>query len=169
MLSFMPPNNSTPDALEWFKSTSSQKVNVTRIGEALGVSRNTARSRLDDGLSADDIIVLARAFSVNPARALQELEKLTIDEVFEFMDADGTLLSTATAEQLIYQLAEESLPLSDRISLGAAAKALADQSNTFTRRRAEQLQSEQWTGGIPEDAVADSSPEEGGYPDDFEP
>lgn len=124
------------DALTWFKETSDQKVNVTRIGAALGVSRNTARSRLDEGLTAGDIITIARAFGVNPVRALQELGLVTIDEVFDYLDADGTLLSTATQEQLIRQLAEDSLPLSDRIEMGATAKALADQRDELAARRA---------------------------------
>ena len=44
----------------------------------------------------------------------------------DFLDGDGTLLASASVEQLIYQLAEDALPASDKISLGAAAKALVD-------------------------------------------
>ena len=53
-------------------------------------------------------------------------DSLTANEVFDFLDGDGTLLASASTEQLVRTLAEDVLPLSDRIELGAAAKALAD-------------------------------------------
>ena len=102
----------------------------------MGVSRRTATNRLNEGLSSDDLIALARKLDVSPVTALVELDKLSYDEVYSFIDGDGTLLATATQEQLIRQLAEDSLPLSDRIEMGAAAKALADQRDELAERRA---------------------------------
>lgn len=90
---------------DWFSTAVGRKITVIEIAKHLGVSRNTARARLDDGLTSDEIITLARSLHVNPVIALQELKKLTIEEILGFMDSDGTLLVTATPEQLTYQLA----------------------------------------------------------------
>lgn len=86
-----------------------RKITVVEIAKHLNVSRNTARSRLDEGLTSDEIIQLARALHLNPVTALNELGKLSGQEIFDYLDSDGTLLSTASPQQLIYQLAQDSL------------------------------------------------------------
>lgn len=86
-----------------------RKITVIEIAKHLNVSRNTARSRLDEGLTSDEIIQLARALHINPVTALDELGKLEGQEIFDHIDSDGTLLSTATPKQLIYHLAQDSL------------------------------------------------------------
>ena len=94
---------------DWFSSMADRKITVVEIAKHLSVSRNTARSRLDEGLTSDEIIQLARALHLNPVTALNELGKLEGQEVFDFLDSDGTLLTTASPQQLIYQLAQDSL------------------------------------------------------------
>lgn len=121
----------------WFSDRLGRRVTATDIADALSVSRNTANSRLSDGLDATDTITVSRHFSINPVEALVELGHLTYADAFEFVDSDGTMLTTATQEQLIRQLAEDSLSLSDRIEIGAAAKALANRRDEFEARHAD--------------------------------
>lgn len=78
---------------------------MTEIADHLGVSRKTAQTRITEGLEAGDLIALSRALNLNPADALVELGILTHDEVFTFMDSDGTTLSTATDAELALELA----------------------------------------------------------------
>lgn len=121
---------------EWFTSSAGRRVTATDISEYLDISRRTATNRLNDGLSADDIIVVARALGVSSVDALVEFGQLSYDEVFSFLDQDGTLLASASPAQLVRQLAEDTLSLSDRIELGAAAKAKADRRDELAKRRA---------------------------------
>lgn len=121
------------DPLKWFSETAGRRVTVTGVGEILSVSRNTARSRLDS-LSSDDIIDISRGLGINPARALEELGKLSADEIFGYLDGGGTLLAAASPDELLYRLAEESLPVSSRIRLGASASVIADQDELAARR-----------------------------------
>ena len=49
--------------------------------------------------------------------ALVELNHLTYDEVFSFVDSDGTMLATASPQQVIYKLAELELTGPDKLRL----------------------------------------------------
>lgn len=123
------------DAREWFSSTAGKRVTAVDMAEILNISRNATNSRLAKGLDADDLIAISRGLEISPIHALVELGKVTYDEVLDFLEGDGTLLQSATQEQLIYRLAEDALPASDRISLGAAAKALVDRRDDLASRR----------------------------------
>lgn len=127
--------NEKQDAREWFSSTAGKRVTAVEMAEILNISRNATNSRLAKGLDSDDLIAISRELEISPIHALVELGKLTYDEVLDFLEGDGTLLKSASVEQLVYQLAEEALPASDRISLGAAAKALTDQRDDLAARR----------------------------------
>ncbi|MEJ4100881.1 hypothetical protein V5S96_11015 [Corynebacterium mastitidis] len=105
--------------IAWFSSAARRKITVTEIGEALGVSRNTARSRLDARLSSDDVITLSRALGVNPAIALEELQYLDTDELLDWSESDGKLVSTASDSELAMELAR-------RLNPATLADALAD-------------------------------------------
>lgn len=161
------------DERAWFTAVAKRRVTATEISDLLGVSRRTATNRLNEGLSADDLIVIARGLNVSPVNALVELGKLTYQEVFDFLDGDGTLLASATQEQLVRTLAEDVLPLSDRIEIGAAAKALADKRDELADRRAALSESNEQGHPSPGDKddgtvrqwedhphAADSSPDE---------
>lgn len=151
------------DPLKWFTETSGHRVTVTRVGKILGVSRNTSRSRLDN-LGADDIIEISRGLGINPARALEELGKMSADEIFGYLDGDGTLLAAASPEQLLYRLAEESLPLSSRIRLGATASSIADRGDELAARREAGDEDDgtvvDWDPAWDTSTAADSSPDE---------
>ena len=103
---------------DWFTSAAGRRVTVTEIAEYLDISRRTATNRVQEGLTADDIIRICRSLSIQPVAALVELGKLEFDEVLGFMESDGTLLANASSEQLVFQLAAESLPVSLLIDLG---------------------------------------------------
>ncbi|WP_158026041.1 hypothetical protein [Corynebacterium sp. CNJ-954] len=150
---------------EWFTSAAGRRVTATDISEYLGISRRTATNRLNDGLSADDIIVVARKLGVSPVDALVELGQLSYDEVFSFLDQDGTLLASASPAQLVRQLAEDTLPLSDRIELGAAAKAKADRRDELAERRAKKSQGSPQGFGGEQELSDESTPDvqDGGY------
>lgn len=98
----------------WFSSMAGRKITVVEIAKHLEVSRNTARSRLDEGLTSDEIIQLARSLHLNPVTALNELGKLDVHEIFDYLDSDGTLLATASPQQLIYELARDSLDYEEK-------------------------------------------------------
>lgn len=120
---------------EWFTAAAGRRITATEIGEMLGVSRRTATNRLGDGLDSDDIIAISRKLGVSPISALVELGKVSYEEVFNFLDNDGTLLATASPEQLIRALAEESLSITDRIEIGASAQAMANKRDELAARR----------------------------------
>lgn len=98
----------------WFSSMADRKITVVEIAKHLEVSRNTARSRLDEGLTSDEIIQLARSLHLNPVTALNELGKLDVHEIFDYLDSDGTLLATASPQQMIYELARDSLDYEEK-------------------------------------------------------
>ena len=129
------------DIKKWFEETSRQRVTDARIAEILDVTRKTANKRINEGLTADDMITVSRGLGISPIHALVELGKLTYPEVADFLESDGVLLESASQEQLIYQLATESLPISDRIALGAAAKAIADRRDDLAIRRSNKASS----------------------------
>lgn len=104
--------------IDWFSSMARRRVTVTEIGKHLGVTRRTATNRLNEGLTADELITVSKALDLSPIHALVELGKISAEDVFDFVDGDGKLLSTATAEELLFQLAKENLPVSALIDLG---------------------------------------------------
>lgn len=95
---------------DWFTAAAGRRITVTEIGKLLGVNRNTATTRLQDGLSSDEIITLSRHLHLNPVTALEELGKLTIDEVLSYLEQDGQLLQTADVGELALELARRLNP-----------------------------------------------------------
>ena len=149
-----------------------RKITVVEIAKHLDVSRNTARSRLDEGLTSDEIIQLARALHLNPVTALDELGKLSRQEIFDYLDSDGTLLSTASPQQLIYQLAQDSLGREEKGRLWKEVSDPKGYRDDLAARRAGAPVSnphaslhddddglvQEWDDSIPH--AADSSPDE---------
>ena len=112
-------------------SMAGRRVIAQEIADALHISRNVANDRMNRGLDAADAIQVARALDINPVELLVELGHLTRDDVFNFMDSDGTSLSTATQEQLIYRLAEDTLSPSEKLGL---AQSVLGQDDLAARR-----------------------------------
>lgn len=168
----MTKKTGTTDPIAWFSEMIHQRVTVTRIGQILGVSRNTARSRIDDGLAADDVVTIARALSINPILALQELGYVTPEELFDALDSDGTLLASASPSQLVERLAEDVLSPEQKLNLSQSVIEStrrasitpidSARSNTPTPGVADGAYTD---GTMPEDAVAKDG-KEWGQPDD---
>lgn len=149
----------------WFSDNARRRVTAQQIADALNISRNAANTRMNKGLSADDIITVSRSLKVNPVIALTELGHLTIDEVLCFLDSDGTLLASASPEQLVLQLADDMLTADVKIELGKKAMRLP------TKDELEQARSKKRDPALHEDGIvedwddsvpyaADSSPDE---------
>ncbi|OFK27193.1 hypothetical protein HMPREF2822_12180 [Corynebacterium sp. HMSC062E11] len=118
------------DIKDVFASLSGRRVTAQDIADILNTSRNTVNLRLKNGLDAEDIIETARGLHINPVDALVELNKLSRDEVFDFIEGGAKLLATASIEELVYRLAEDTLSNLDKIELGAAARALLERETT---------------------------------------
>ncbi|MGQ7161365.1 hypothetical protein ACQZET_08520 [Corynebacterium diphtheriae] len=156
---------------DWFSEMAKRRVTVTEIAEYLGISRRTATNRVNDGLTADDLIAVSRALGLSPIHALVELGKITYQEAFDFVEGEGKLLATATTEELIVQLARDNLSLSQLIDLGNDGRdrlARAEESKRVrTHLRAVSTPDDsfhddgtvmEWDDSIPH--AADSSPDE---------
>ena len=118
------------DIKDVFASLAGHRVTAQDIADILKTSRNTVNLRLKNGLDAEDIITTARGLHINPVDALVELNKLSRDEVFDFIEGGAKLLATASIEELVYRLAEDTLSNIDKIELGAAARALLEREST---------------------------------------
>lgn len=118
------------DIKDVFASLAGRRVTAQDIADILETSRNTVNLRLKNGLDSEDIIETARGLHINPVDALVELNKLSRDEVFDFIEGGAKLLATASIEELVYRLAEDTLSNLDKIELGAAARALLERGST---------------------------------------
>lgn len=144
--------NSKNDPRDWLTSMAKRRITAVEIAEILGVSRTTANSRIVKGISSDDLIHICRGLEINPVEALTELGYLEYGEVMTFMDMGGQLLDTAEDGELALELARRLNP--------ATHAPLIDE---LTENNVHPLHPD-----MPDDAVADSSPEVGGTPDDYE-
>ena len=122
------------DIKDIFASLAGRRVTAQDIADILETSRNTANLRLKNGLDAEDIITISRGLHVNPVDALVELEKLNRNEVFDYIDGDNKLLATASIEELVYRLAEDTLGNVEKIELGAAARSILERDDLAARR-----------------------------------
>ncbi|WP_064066986.1 helix-turn-helix domain-containing protein [Prescottella equi] len=100
------------DIRAWVKSVTKRRITVEEIAEMIGVSRATATRYLQEGLSADHVIQIARACRINPADALVDLGYVSRDEMFEWLESDGKLLESASDAELALELAERLNPVS---------------------------------------------------------
>lgn len=141
-----------------FASLAGQRVTAQDMADILKTSRNTVNLRLKNGLEAGDIIAISRGLSINPVDALVELDKLTRTEVFDYLEGDAKLLATASIEDLVYRLAEDTLSNVDKIELGGAARALLERDDLASRRVETSVSDS--SGSMPLGAVAYSGPDE---------
>lgn len=122
------------DVKDVFASLAGHRVTAQDMADILETSRNTVNLRLKNGLVAEDVITISRGLNINPVEALVELDKLSRDEVFDFLDGGAKLLATASPEELVYRLAEDTLSNADKIELGGAARALLERDDLAARR-----------------------------------
>lgn len=161
---------------DWFTTATGRRITVIEIAKHLGVNRNTATTRLQEGLTSDEIITVARKLHINPVLALEELEKITVDEIFDYVDSDGTLAATASKEELVFYLAESSLTIEQKRRLLERVQLHRSEEDQLAARReakksnnpAPTVRNRRQDIAMPDDAVADSSPEVGGTLDDYD-
>lgn len=112
----------------WFSSMTGQRITAQDIADQLDISRNATNSRMAKGLTADDIITIARGFDINPVTALQELGHVGVDEIFDHLDDDGKRLVTAAPDELVFYLAQDMLSVDQKLALVRDVMSRAEQS-----------------------------------------
>lgn len=98
------------DERAWFSSMANRRITAVEIAEILDVSRRTATTKLNNGLSADELIDISRSLGLSPIHALVELGKITYQEAYDFLDNDGQLVETADEGELALELAKRLNP-----------------------------------------------------------
>ena len=113
------------DIKQWLSETSHIRITDQGIANILQVTRKTANKRLNEGLPADDLLTLCEALEINCPLALVELGYIPYQEVLDFLDSDGALVSTADEGELAIELARRLNPatLANEIDELAARRA----------------------------------------------
>lgn len=144
---------------EWFSAAAGRRVTVVEIAKHLDVNRNTATSRMQEGLSSDEIITLARKLHINPVTALEELDKLTLEEVLGYFEQGGKLIETADNGELALELARRLNPVS---KLAEFDELAARRRNQPMSQHLDSMDDDgtvmEWDATIPH--AADGSPDE---------
>lgn len=95
---------------QWLSETSHRRITDQEVANILNVTRKTANKRLNEGLPADDLLALCKEFGINRTLALVELGHVPYQDVLDFLDSDGALVSTADEGELAIELARRLNP-----------------------------------------------------------
>ncbi|MDK8709577.1 hypothetical protein QP952_07820 [Corynebacterium pseudodiphtheriticum] len=155
---------------QWLSKTSHRRITDQEIADILKITRKTANKRLNEGLPTDDLLALCQEFGINRTLALVELGHVPYQDVLDFLDSDGALVSTADEGELAIELAR-------RLNPATRANEIDELASRRSGAPAPDLHDDDDDNGVvrnfpfnPERDVADPSPEEGaGSPDDYEP
>ncbi|MBK4152697.1 hypothetical protein GWO62_05905 [Corynebacterium macginleyi] len=148
---------------QWLSETSHRRVTDQEIANILKVTRKTANKRLNEGLPTDDLLALCQEFGINRTLALVELGHVPYQDVLDFLDSDGALVSTADEGELAIELARRLNPATraDEIDELASRRSGAPVSGPSVSLHDDD------DGGIvrefdysPDEYAADSSPNE---------
>lgn len=101
---------SVMDIKKWFSETSRSQITDSTIAEMLSVTRKTANKRVNEGLSADEVITICKKLDINPVIALVEFDFVDYGDVSNFLDSDGQLVATAEPGELAIELARRLNP-----------------------------------------------------------
>lgn len=146
---------------QWLSETSHRRITDQEIADILKVTRKTANKRLNEGLPADDLLALCKSLGINRTLALVELGHLPYQEVLDFLDSDGALVSTADEGELAIELARRLNPATraDEIDELAARRAGAPVSEpSASLQDDDDGLVQEWDDSVPH--AADSSPDE---------
>lgn len=146
---------------QWLSETSHRRITDQEIADILKVTRKTANKRLNEGLPAGDLLALCKALGINRTLALVELGHLPYQEVLDFLDSDGALVSTADEGELAIELARRLNPATraDEIDELAARRAGAPVSEpSASLHYDDDGLVQEWDDSVPH--AADSSPDE---------
>lgn len=146
---------------QWLSETSHRRITDQEIADILKVTRKTANKRLNEGLPTDDLLALCQEFGINRTLALVELGHVPYQDVLDFLDSDGALVSTADEGELAIELARRLNPATraDELDELAARRAGAPVSGPSASLHGDDDGLvEEWDDSVPH--AADSSPDE---------
>lgn len=112
---------------QWLSETSHRRITDQDIADILGTTRKTANKRLNDGLTADDLITICGQLDINRTMALVELNYIPYRDVLDYLDSDGQLVETADDGHLALELARRLNPATKATEIDELA---ARRSNT---------------------------------------
>lgn len=149
------------DIKQWLSETSHIRITDQGIADVLQVTRKTANKRLNEGLPADDLLTLCEVLGINRPLALVELGYIPYQEVLDFLDSDGALVSTADEGELAIELARRLNPATraneiDELAARRAGAPVSDPSASLHDDDDGLVQ--EWDDSVPH--AADSSPDE---------
>lgn len=146
---------------QWLSETSHRRITDQEIADILKVTRKTANKRLNEGLPTDDLLALCQEFGINRTLALVELGHVPYQDVLDFLDSDGALVSTAEDGELAIELARRLNPATranelDELDARRAGAPVSGPSASLHDDDDGLVQ--EWDDSIPH--AADSSPDE---------
>jgi len=147
---------------QWLSETSHRRVTDQEIANILKVTRKTANKRLNEGLPTDDLLALCQEFGINRTLALVELGHVPYQDVLDFLDSDGALVSTADEGELAIELARRLNPATraDEIDELASRRAGAPVSDADDSLPDDDDGIVREFNYSPDEYAADSSPNE---------
>lgn len=151
---------------QWLESVTDNSVRAT--AKRVGLAPRTLATQLEKGnLSPENVIAIAIAYGHHPVGALVDTGYL-----------DGKWAQQVDPVHTIRKVTEDQLAdeVLRRMKFGKAHGALDEPIDSLAARREAKrsntpppsVDQRPYDSGIPDDAVADSSPEVGGTPDDYE-
>ena len=146
---------------QWLSETSHRRITDQEIADILKVTRKTANKRLNEGLPTDDLLALCQEFGINRTLALVELGHVPYQDVLDFLDSDGALVSTADEGELAIELARRLNPATraseiDELAARRAGAPVSEPSDSLPDDDDGLVQ--EWDDSVPH--AADSSPDE---------
>lgn len=147
---------------QWLSETSHRRITDQEIADILKVTRKTANKRLNEGLPTDDLLALCQEFGINRTLALVELGHVPYQDVLDFLDSDGALVSTADEGELAIELARRLNPATraDELDELAARRAGAPVSDASASLPDDDDGVVREFDYEPDEYAADSSPNE---------
>lgn len=146
---------------QWLSETSHRRITDQEIADILKVTRKTANKRLNEGLPTDDLLALCQEFGINRTLALVELGHVPYQDVLDFLDSDGALVSTADEGELAIELARRLNPATraneiDELAARRSGAPVSGPSASLHDDDDDLVQ--EWDDSVPH--AADSSPDE---------
>lgn len=143
---------------QWLSENAHRRITDQDIADILGTTRKTANKRLNDGLSADDLILICGKLGINRTMALVELDYIPYQDVIDYLDSDGQLVATADEGELAIELARRLNPATKAPEIDELAARRSNNSAGNVRHDSYDgtVREFDWT----QPHAADSSPDE---------